>query len=93
MYRAVIAALCLGLISCATNQKPYQKLDYDKMGLETKDRGGIGNPAVGSPDSERLGHEKIESLQAEATKARAEGAKAVEGLTPASQPSSQPAKP
>lgn len=79
-----------GALACA-NSKPYQKLDYDQMGLETKPQGTIGSPAIGSPDSERLGHEKIESLQEEAMKARAEGAKAVENLS-TSQPTSQPAK-
>lgn len=91
MLRALFAASLL-LLSCA-NSKPYQPLDYDKMGVETHNRGTPGGPGVGSPDEERLGHEKIESLQAEAMKARAEGAKAVEALSnpPASQPASQPA--
>jgi hypothetical protein len=92
MHRGLIAAMLLGAVACAANQKPYQKLDYDKAGLETKARGTSGSPEIGAPDSARLGHEKIESLQAEATKARAEGTKAVDSLTPASQPASKPSK-
>jgi hypothetical protein len=92
MYRGLVTAMLLVMAACSTNKKPYTPLDYDKMGLETKDRGTFGKPGIGAPDSERLGHEKIESLQAEATKARAEGAKAVDNLKPASQPASQPIK-
>jgi hypothetical protein len=85
MLRGLFAAALLVLFGCA-NSKPYQPLDYDKMGLDTTNiHGKPGEPAL-TPDSERLGHEKIEALQVEATKARAEGAKAVEGLTPATAP-------
>jgi hypothetical protein len=85
MLRGLFAAALLVLLGCA-NSRPYQPLDYDKMGLDTTNiHGKPGEPSL-TPDSERLGHEKIEALQMEATKARAEGAKAVEGLTPASAP-------
>jgi hypothetical protein len=95
MRRGFVAALLFGLLACANpkpyNSKPYKPLDYDAMGLPTKPRGTMGAPEVGAPDDERLGHEKIESLQQEAIKARSEGAKAVQDLSnPASQPASQP---
>jgi hypothetical protein len=89
MRLAVAAALFL--VACS-NTKPYTPMNYEKMGLETHNRGGISAPAVGSPDEERLGHEKIEAMQQEVLKARAAGTSAVKSLS-ASQPASAPVQP